>query len=75
MSHKTENVVYLYKILCHINWTTVSSYDIKVSLSWISGSGPSFLYKCYMGDLSINAMWDWLGEHKDLQNLVKKAFR
>ncbi|XP_053374492.1 pecanex-like protein 4 isoform X2 [Mercenaria mercenaria] len=38
-------------------------------------SGPSLLYKCYMGEVSINAMWDWLGEHTDLQNLVKKAFR
>ena len=37
--------------------------------------GASYLYKCYMGDVSINAMWDWLGEHRDLQDLVKKAFR
>ncbi|XP_052272587.1 pecanex-like protein 4 isoform X3 [Dreissena polymorpha] len=38
-------------------------------------SGASFLYKSYMGEVSVNAMWDWLGEHTDLQALVKKAFR
>ncbi|WAR18991.1 PCX4-like protein [Mya arenaria] len=51
---------------------TMACYSIFESQGY---SGPSFLYKSYMGDISINAMWDWLGEHTDLQSLVKKAFR
>lgn len=35
----------------------------------------SYLYKYYIGNIPWNAMWDWLAENKDLQNIVLKAFR
>lgn len=38
-------------------------------------SGPSFLYRSYLGDVPFNAMMDWLNENQDLLSLVKQAFR
>jgi hypothetical protein len=38
-------------------------------------SGPSYLYKSYMGDVPWNAMIDWLAEDRELFGLVLKAFR
>ncbi|XP_076463773.1 pecanex-like protein 4 [Babylonia areolata] len=38
-------------------------------------SGPSYLYKTYMGDVPWNAMMDWLSEDTELSALVTKAFR
>ncbi|RUS91438.1 hypothetical protein EGW08_000762 [Elysia chlorotica] len=38
-------------------------------------SGPSYLYKCYNGDVPWNAMMDWLAEDKELHSLVIDAFR
>lgn len=38
-------------------------------------SGPSYLYKSYMGDVPCNAMIDWLSEDRELFAIVLKAFR
>ncbi|XP_012939720.1 pecanex-like protein 4 [Aplysia californica] len=38
-------------------------------------SGPSYLHKCYCGEVPWNAMMDWLSEDRELHTLVITAFR